>query len=144
MTCNCNGESPCQCGQTADNKTPSPANLTAGNGIKINNVLIGPGNEDYGRNTFSTSTYVYDPFYPKTVVDVQVTPETIEITYIKRAMYSLTTYNNISIGNSYDVANPDIVFKEIYGVKDGKLTLLNTVIGKIIPPKLEETYEFPE
>ena len=138
MTCNCSGQ-PCACRQTADNKTP-----LIGGTMDLTNVLIGPGNDDYGRNGYSTSTYVYDPYHPKTVVDVQVLENTIEITYIRRAMYSITTYNNISIGNSFDVSNPDLVFKEIYGVQDGKLTLLKTIEGKIIPPKLEETYEFPE
>jgi hypothetical protein len=106
-------------------------------------VLVNPGNYNYDSG-LSTNTYVYNPYHPATVVDVQVTSETIEITYIKRVMYTYTTYNNISVGNSFDVNNSDNVYKEIYGVKNGKLTLLNTVYGKIIPPKLKETYEFPE
>lgn len=101
------------------------ANLTA------ENVINCLGNDGY--------VTTIDQYYPKTIVDVKVTPETIEIIYIRRAMHGVTTttYNNF-------IYNPDLVYKEIHGVKDGKLTLLNKITGNIIPPKLEETYEFPE
>lgn len=120
----------------ADNKTPLNGQMSAQN-FGINNT-----NADY----ITTSSYNFDPYYPKSVVDVQVDVETIQITYIRRAMYSYTTINNtFTIGGpQQEVHNPDIVFKEIYGVRDGKLTLLKTVHGRVIPPKLEETYEFDE
>lgn len=141
MNCNCNGN-PCQCRQGADDKTPLPLIGSSGT-ADMTNLLIGPGNNDYGRNGFSTSSFMFDPYHPKSVIDVKV-DEVITITYIKRAMYSYTTYNNISLGTSQQVSNPDIVFKEVYGVVDGKLTLIRTINGRIIPPKLEESYEFDE
>jgi hypothetical protein len=61
-------------------------------------------------------------------------------------MYSYTTINStITIaGGAQQVHNLDRVFKEVYGVVDGKLTLIKTIDGRIVPPTLEESYEFDE
>lgn len=90
----------------------------------------------------SSTSYMWDAYEPKKVVDVKVTNEVIEITYIQRAKFTYTTTINVSIGSRYQITNNDRVFKEIYGCSDGKLTLLKTVNGRINPPILEETYDF--
>lgn len=140
MTCNCNGTS-CGCKQesSADNKTPINGLFNVSNNIP-------PFNFDSGINIASTSTYEISMYHPKTVVDCVVDDETITITYVQRAKYSYTTYClNVTISNSQvSVHNPDLVFKEVYGVRDGKLTLLKTIKGRIVPPQLEESFEFDE
>lgn len=92
----------------------------------------------------SSGTYILDPYEPKQVVDVKVTVETIEITYVQRSKFTYTTTINVSIGTRYQTANNDRVFKEIYGCSDGKLTLLKTIQGHINPPILEESYYFDD
>ena len=95
-------------------------------------------------NISSAGTTSMNQYYPRELKNVVVTEETIEITYIKRAAYSYTQTITIA-GYGYPVSPPDIVIKEIYGTRDGRLTLLKTVEGKVIPPQsLPESYEFDE
>jgi uncharacterized protein YceK len=90
------------------------------------------------------TTAGYDMYHPKTLVDASVTEETIELKYIQRAKYSYTQSNFTIAGNHYNYT-PDLAIKEIYGVMDGKLTLLKTVTGRVIPPQeIAETLEFPD
>lgn len=133
--CGCNGNCACASDKTPLNGSSGSAQSTS---IRINNL-----DNDGG---FSTGTYIFDPYYPKSVVDVVVNADEIVITYIQRAMYSYTTINNsITIaGGGQQIYNPDKVFKEVYGVKDGKLSLIKTVVGRIVPPTLTESYEFDE
>jgi len=97
-------------------------------------------------NGGTSTTTSWDAYGPKNAVDVVVTEETIEITYVQRALYSYTTINNsFTIGGPQQTYhNPDRVFKEIYGVQEGRLTLVKTIEGRIVPPQLTETYEFEE
>lgn len=89
----------------------------------------------------STGTYMVDQYFPKEVKDVKITEETIEITYVQRARFTYTT--NVNIGNTFYC--DDRTFKEIYGTRDGKLTLLKTIQGKVIPAHtVEESFEFDE
>lgn len=122
-----------------DNKTP----LTCGAGIAtaLNFVSI----------EGTTNTAHMDMYFPQTLVDAVVTAETIELKYIKRARYSYTSnqfYVGVGTGgypNNYINSSPDIAIKEIYGCRDGKLTLLKTVQGRVIPPQeLPETLEFDD
>jgi len=109
------------------------------NANAVNFVHVGDG-------SWGTSTSSWEPYGEKNVVDVKVDDETIEITYIQRALYSYTTINSsFTIGGpQQSYHNPDRVFKEVYGVKDGKLTLVKTIQGRVIPPQPNETYEFDE
>lgn len=132
--------------QSATDKT---TDITLQNGLTAS-AANGTGNvQQYHTNEFnagllgvSSPTFMLDAYEPKKAVDVKVTNEVIEITYIQRAKYSYTTTVNYSIGTQFQSSNPDRVFKEIYGCSDGKLTLLKTVNGRINPPILEETYDF--
>lgn len=106
----------------------------------FNTININGNSLDFG----STSTAYWDSYYPKELKDVLVTPETIEIIYVQRAKYSYTT-SNITINGGYTVHNPDRTVKEIYGTREGRLCLLKTVYGRVIPPReIPETYEFDE
>lgn len=117
----------------------STSGLTSGNGIS-NTTTTNNSNFWLG----SSITANVNPFYPKELKDVIITPETIEIIYVQRAMYSYTQ-TNFTMAGVYQVHNPDITFKEIYGCKDGALTLIKTVYGKVIPPRqVEESFEFDE
>lgn len=128
---------------TADNKTPLTGTANA-NAI-VTNCTCGGNNLCLCAST-TAGTYVVDQFHPKELKDVIVSEETIEIIYVQRAKY---TYNltTITIGgnipNGYYPA--DRTFKEVYGSRDGRLTLLKTVEGKVIPPQtLDESFEFEE
>jgi hypothetical protein len=127
--CGCNGN--CGC---VTNKTP----LNGSSNVSNHTFDIG--------NTGTVTVNNFNMYNPKTVVDVVVNAEEIVITYIQRALYSYTTINHtLTIaGGVQQIYNPDKVFKEVYGVKDGKLTLLRTIDGRIVPPVLEESYEFDE
>jgi hypothetical protein len=135
--CNCN----CKCEERES--------YVGGNTISINNNSIVSGTNTYNsasgtsalllgtinRNSLPNTTTNFSPYHPKELKDVIVTPETIEIIYVQRAMYSYTQSNY-----SY---SSDITFKEIYGCKEGALTLIKTEYGKVVPPReVPETYEF--
>lgn len=157
MMCNCHEES-CKCKSFDDNldvtnNGSGSVNLTTGNSNSFINVNTtgSSANNNFGttigfgignNSSVGTSTlYQVNMYSPKKLIDVEVNNETIMITYVQRAMFSYTTTYNTTYNKT---RTEDRVFKEIYGVKDGKLVLLNTIYGVIIPPKLEETYEFPE
>lgn len=126
--CGCNGN----CGCVTD-KTPTGSVNSSNNTLNLGNC--------------GTVTDInFNLYNPKSVVDVIINEEEIIITYIQRATYSYSMINTtITIaGGVQKLHNPDKVFKEVYGVKDGKLTLLRTIHGRIVPPNLEESYEFDE
>lgn len=50
-------------------------------------------------------------------------------------------HSNISLGNGQ--ALPDTLVREVYGVRDGKLTLIKKSNGRVIPPS-SETFQFDE
>lgn len=76
-----------------------------------------------------TSSIGIETHHPKTVIDFKIGEDTVTITYLQRALYRYIE---------------DKVFKHVYGVVDGKLELILTITGRIIPPNLEETYVFDE
>jgi len=94
-----------------------------------------------GSTTTTTGTNInLNNYYEKEVKDVIVTEETIEIIYVQRAKFMYTTTLTLYSNNSCDRT-----YKEIYGSRDGKLTLLKTVQGVIVPPKtIGESYEFKD
>jgi hypothetical protein len=94
----------------------------------------------WGTGTLST---IYSDYFPKTVVEVKVDEETIEVIYVQRAKNKYTVYNS-GLSNVNQIYNPDRTYKEIYGCKEGKLTLLKTIEGRIVPPTLKESYDFPK
>lgn len=49
--------------------------------------------------------------------------------------------SNISLGNGQ--ALPDTLVREVYGVRDGKITLIKKSNGRVIPPS-SETFQFDE
>ena len=140
--------------QRNERSATDKTDITLQNGLSANGTgMVGNSNVQYihtndpdysGLNLgiASSTSYMWDAYEPKKAVDVKVTNEVIEITYIQRAKFTYTTTINVSIGTRYQTANNDRVFKEIYGCSDGKLTLLKTVNGRINPPILEETYDF--
>ena len=92
----------------------------------------------------SSGTIGYDFYHEKTLVDVRVTEETIELKYIKRAKATYTQ-TSFTIAGGMSSYTPDLAIKEIYGVRDGKLTLLKTVNGRVHPPyEVSETLEFDD
>lgn len=102
------------------------------------------------QNNFNigSSSTSWDMYHPKTLVDARITEETVELKYIQRAKYSYTqttfTIGGVN-GNGYQTYSPDLAIKEIYGCRDGKLTLLKTVTGRVIPPQdIPETLEFDD
>lgn len=110
------------------------------NGLTTSN---GAHNTTYG---IASTNVMFDLYYPKTVINAEVKTDVIIITYLQRARVKYTNSNiNIGINNSCQIVNyNDRVFKEVYGVQEGKLTLIKTIDGRIVPPTLDETYEFDE
>jgi hypothetical protein len=122
---------------TIDNKVPLHGNVNITDNANYNYAN--------GLTNYSTSTVEISMYHPKTLVDAVVDEETITLTYVQRAKYEFTTYNHtLTLGAQFKYRNSDLVFKEIYGVRDGKLTLLKTINGRIVPPTLTESYEFDE
>lgn len=96
--------------------------------------------------TSITSTSSWNALGEKKIVSVTVKEITIEIVYRQQSFITYTS-GTISINNSYQYQNynPDRVWKEIYGLKDGKMTLLEVVTGKIIPEQhIPESIEFDD
>jgi hypothetical protein len=142
----------CQCGENCKCETESyvggnpfadkiSTTGTSFSNTAYNTTTINLNGLDYGS---STSINTWDMYHPKELKDVKITSETIEIIYVERAKYSYTT-TNITINGGYTVHNPDRTVKEIYGTREGRLCLLKTVYGRVIPPQeIPETYEFDE
>lgn len=128
------------------NATDNKITLTGSTGVsnttgQISNINVGTTSDISGlMGITTTSTASFSIYYPKTLVDARVTPETIELKYIKRARY---TYTMSTFGTQ--IHNPDIAIKEIYGCQDGKLTLLQTIQGRVQPPyEVAETLVFDD
>lgn len=105
-----------------------------------NDLTINAGDwqEGIGITTTSSGTgglFTIDSYGIKELVNVVVDSETITIFYKRAPTYSYTTWNGISSTTS---PLPQAI-KEIYGVKDGKLTLIKTVVGVVKP-----AYNVPE
>lgn len=141
--CGCDGNCKCET-ESYVGGNPFPTNNNSIlSGTSSANAYNTTTNINY-LNGISNTTANFSPYYPKELKDVIVTPETIEIIYVQRAMYSYTQ-STFTIGGNYQSYTPDITFKEIYGCKDGALTLIKTVYGKVIPPReVPETFEFDE
>jgi hypothetical protein len=78
-------------------------------------------------------------FGDKILVSATVKETTIELLYRQEARY---TYNTSTF---MPIKTPDKIWKEIYGLKDGRMTLLEVVSGKHIPAyNVPESYEFEE
>jgi hypothetical protein len=126
-------------------------NITFANGLTTDKVPLGINSDIHNSTSpnfdlFGSSGTVnsIDMYYPKTLVDARITEETVELKYIRRAKYSYTQ-SSFTIAGGYQTYTPDIAIKEIYGCRDGKLTLLKTVQGRVIPPQdIPETLEFDD
>lgn len=129
---------------TADNKTPLTGSANAQSLTR--NCTCNSGTYCLCSSSIGGTSYV-DQYHPKELNDVIVTEETIEIIYVQRAKYRYSTYT-ITIGgnqsnNGYQPL--DRTFKEVYGSRDGRLTLLKTVEGKVTPAHtVEESFKFEE
>lgn len=89
--------------------------------------------------TSTTSSLAWSMYGEKRLVRVDVKNTTIEIIYRQSSniAYAIAGYLNSS--------PPDRVWKEIYGLKDGKMSLLQTVEGKHIQARhIPESIEFDE
>lgn len=155
--CNCSGN--CNCKSETESYVGGNPFPTSSNGYPLEGTLTGNAaitttgtsssamfntTTNWDLNGLANTTANLNPYYPKELKDVIVTPETIEIIYVKRAMYTYTQ-STFTIGGNYQSYTPDITFKEIYGCKDGALTLIKTVYGRVIPPReVPETFEFDE
>lgn len=95
----------------------------------------------------STTTSTYSPYGDKELIKVEVKDITVEISYKQKALYSYTN-NNIHLGIAQNACSNtpiDRVWKEIYGLKDGRMTLLQIVNGKHVPAQyIPESYEFDD
>jgi hypothetical protein len=94
----------------------------------------------------TTSTATYSPYGDKELLKVEVKDITVEISYKQKALYSYTINNNTGGAQCASSNNPlDRVWKEIYGLKDGKMTLLQVVQGKVVPAQyIPESIEFDD
>lgn len=112
--------------ETADNKT--------------DHILSNSTDHTNGVNFVTTSTFVWDGFGDKILKNVVVKDEVIEIIYLREATVQFTTTNGTLPESPFGKA-----IKEIYGVRDGKLTLLDVLEGKYTPAHhVEESFEFEE
>ena len=76
----------------------------------------------------STTTCIQNMYGQKQIISVVIKEITIEIAYRESPNYMFT--NTWWSGNGYYSQPPDRVWKEIYGLKDGRMTLLEVVQGK--------------
>lgn len=110
----------------------------------VNFVNVNPPNCCKNNMGVSSSTTVFDGYGEKQLINVIVKDLTIEIVYRRICMFTYTSITSISTGGLAS-SNPDQIFKEIYGFRDGKMKLLNVIYGKHIPKQyIEESYEFEE
>jgi hypothetical protein len=87
--------------------------------------------------SISTGTYTIGMYSDKKIIDVQVKEITIEISYRESPNFTYCGY--------YNSTPPDRVWKEIYGLKDGRMTLLKVVQGKHNQAQhIPESFEFDE
>lgn len=103
----------------------SVTNTTAG----INNanfVQVQGHGITWASGTSTTSSWNPQMYGEKRIISVIVKEITIEISYRQSINYTYT----ISTGIYGYCSSPDRVWKEIYGLKDGRMTLLEVVQGK--------------
>jgi len=105
------------------------------NGINISGSGIGStvsiGN---GTNTFS----VLSNYSEKRLIKVEVKETTIEIAYRESPNFTYC----LGYGNN---TPPDRVWKEVYGLKDGKMTLLEVIKGTHHQAyNVSESFEFDD
>lgn len=86
----------------------------------------------------STTSFSWPAYGEKRLVGVDVKNITIEIVYRQSS--------NITYASNYfNSSPPDRVWKEIYGLKDGKMSLLQIIEGKHIQEQhIPESIEFEE
>lgn len=127
MTCNCNS-SACKCRQGLLPETTDKTNY-------------------FVQTDMASAEFFVYPVHERFLVEAQVKEDGVDLIYVHR---SLNGYSSASISVSTDgrqtfsSTNSDFTTKEIYRIQEGKLVLVKTLTGTIVPPKLEESYEFPE
>lgn len=86
----------------------------------------------------SIGTATFNIYGQKEVINVEIKETTIVIAYREHPNYTYAiNYNNIQPA--------DRVWKEVYGLKDGKMTLLEVIHGKHTPShNVQETIEFDD
>ena len=169
--CGCNE---CSCGKT-DAKGYSSVNGYIGTGLplfpkigtysavndnvcqKNNNIYMGKiatsGHESTNSGTSATyitgleigaTTNTYSVVNNYTQKALQETKVDL-IEGIVEMIYKQTPYAYISNGFTTDYNNQDLITKDVYGIKDGKLSLIKTIKGKFVPEEIiPEHFEFEE
>lgn len=104
---------------------------------RADSTLMGNVEINYEIATALTSS-TYTMFNgKKEITDFNFYPKE-QLIYVTFRQTSLLSYPDGS-------QSPDKVWREVYGIKDNKLLLLNTIEGKHTPGYyIEETIEFPE
>lgn len=73
------------------------------------------------------------------IINVVFKDTTVVVTYRERVTYP------ISYTSNYSYTQPDRVWKEVWGLKDGKMTLLEVINGKHTPAfQVAESIEFDD
>lgn len=97
-----------------------------------NNTIFTSGN-----NSITLTTSTSGMYGEKRLIDVKVKETTIEISYRQSP--------NFTYCGGFSSTPPDRVWKEVYGLKDGKMTLLKAVEGKHVQAQhIPESFEFDE
>ena len=97
----------------------------SGSSVTTNTVTVGSiFMPNMSTLTINTSSMYSD----KKVINVEIKDITIEISYRESPTFTYAIHGSNS-------TPPDRVWKEIYGLKDGKMTLLEIVKGKHITAK---------
>lgn len=98
------------------------------------NTVISTGSNTTGSFTINTSSMYTD----KRLLNVVIKDITIEILYRESPMYAYTIVG----ANS---TQPDRIWKEIYGLSNGKMTLLEVVQGKhVLAYSVPESFVFDD
>ena len=85
----------------------------------------------------NTSTYQFDGYGAKQLIGAYVKETTIELAYRQQSNITYTGWPGQTA--------PDRVWKDVYGLKDGKMTLLKVVQGKHIQAQqIPESFEFDD
>jgi hypothetical protein len=75
---------------------------------------------------------------PTTIISVSVVGDELHVVSKQTSMALFAVYNDAS-------ACPDVVWKDVYAVKDGRIVLARTIRGRHTPSQnIPETIEFPE
>lgn len=116
-----------------NNSTNASPNYHDGNGMFTVNASNGLA---FTTGTSTTSISSMWQYIEKEIIGFEVRETTIAVSYRQKSNSSFTVAIYRTDGN-YSV--PDRVWKEIYGLKDGRMTLLEVIQGKH-----RQSYQVPE